>query len=145
MSAKTPPAAGRATGPEQDAEKEVSTLSGLAPPVQALALLVAVAMPAEYMTNVRGRHLPRPSRVLLHFGCTMPVATAVTWSVCSRASPFGGSFQFDGDAGPQLGIRLMGAPPLLTLFSFALAEWRRGGIRSGELVAAQDEVEDAAR
>ncbi|HEX4216687.1 MAG TPA: hypothetical protein VIA06_25505 [Candidatus Dormibacteraeota bacterium] len=124
--------------------------------VQALVLLVAllwdVAMSGEYMTNVRGRHLPRHSRVLLYFGYTMLVATAVMWSVSIRVLPGGLAYQFDSDQWPQLGIWLMGAPLLLTMFWLGIGAWRRGadgpgreGEASGEADAAQDEVEDLPR
>lgn len=93
---------------------------------QALVLLLAlmwdVAMSGEHLTNQHGRHVPRHSRVLMYFGYTILVATAVLFFSSLRG---GAHSAFESDMWPQLGILLMGLPLLLTFFIVNVGAWLR--------------------
>lgn len=98
--------------------------------VQAAVLLIAliwdVVMSGDAVTNIHGRHMPRHSRVLIYFGYTMLVATAVLFSAAGQivfGKGFGGTF--DSDSWPQFGILRMGTPLLLTFFVAGVAGWLR--------------------
>ena len=94
-----------------------------------LALLWDVVMSGENLTNRRGRHVPRHSRVLLYFGYTMLVATAVLFFSALRGPGAGSVATFESETWPRGGISAMGAPLLLTFFVVNLGAWlrRRGG------------------
>ncbi|HEX4212747.1 MAG TPA: hypothetical protein VIA06_05390 [Candidatus Dormibacteraeota bacterium] len=112
--------------------------------VQAAVLLIAllwdVAMSGEAVTNIHGRHMPRHSRVLIYFGYTMLVATAVLFSATSQQE-FGRGLGlvFDSDSWPQFGILRMGSALLLTFFVAGLAGWLR---RRGDKAAAEKDGEE---
>jgi hypothetical protein len=102
-----------------------------------LALLWDAVMSGENLTNRRGHHVPRHSRVLMFFGYIMLVATAVLF-LNSRVGGKEGS-EFESDVWPQLGIQLMGLPLLVTFFFVNVGAWlRRSRIGDGDPVERSD-------
>jgi hypothetical protein len=98
------------------------------PAIQAIVLMLAllwdVAMSGENLTNREGDRVPRHSRVLMYFGYTMLVATAVLF-FSSLQGPGAEEHEFESDQWPQLGIQLMGVPLVLTFFFANLGIWLR--------------------
>jgi hypothetical protein len=98
---------------------------------QAVVLILAVvwdvALSGETITNRHGRFFPRQTRVLLHLGYEMLVATAIVYFTSLQVQATGAGFadSFESDTWPRLGVVVLGLPLVLTLAAVRLAAGRR--------------------
>lgn len=120
--------------------------------LQAVILIVGMTwdllMSGEQVTNRDDPSFPRHARLLLYFGYSMMVATAVLYfssqtfvhPAAQSVAPF-----FEDDQWPQEGLLFLGAPLVVTLFVLNLSRWWRSlpGRRAPE--PAPEPVPESAR